>query len=167
MAGLKIRVVNHGDWARLLDLRNDPDTRAASFSEEVVTVQEHMKWFGKALIDPEMRLLVAEDASSGEAVGTVRLDLKKKSGEVEVSISVDRRARGKGYAAEMLSRLIGHAPAGWPVKRFVARIKADNFASLRAFARAGFTFANVDEDVVTMKVQVIPEANDAKGSAEI
>lgn len=166
MPGLRIRPANHGDWARLLHWRNDPDTRAASFSEEIVSVKDHMQWFGKALIDPEMRLLVAENISSGEAVGTVRLDLKKKTGEVEVSVSIDRRARGKGYAAEMLSRLIGHAPAGWPVKRLVARIKADNFASLRAFARAGFTFDRVEKDVVTMRVQIAPEVDDAKGSAE-
>ena len=46
-----------------------------------------------------MRIFIAEDGQ-GDEVGYVRFDISK--GEAEISVSIDKNERGKGYGIEII-----------------------------------------------------------------
>lgn len=70
-------------------------------------------------------------------VGVVRFD-DLGGGEAEVHIIIASEARGRGVATRALRAACEHASSELGYGSIVARIKEDNAASRRAFARAGF-----------------------------
>lgn len=144
------------DWARLYAWRNDDATRAASLETEPVDLKAHMRWLEKVLVDADTRLWVAEDATRSVTVGTGRHDLhregggKKKKLVVECSLTIDPQQRGRGYAQQLLGRLIANVV--WDdAEVLVAHVRQENHTSLRVFAAAGFSVANVADGVVRLE----------------
>lgn len=126
---LTLRPATPEDAGRLLEWRNDPDTRAASVNESTVDWQVHIKWFEASLSSPTRRLLIAEEGMV--PVGVLRFDT---IGDVEeLSWIVAPEARGRGIAKRMLK-----LAAEMARRRMIANIKETNTASQRAAAAAGF-----------------------------
>lgn len=134
---MRLRPATLDDAQRLLDWRNDSDTRAASASTGPVASEEHRTWLEKSLSRPDRRLLIAEDDDG--PVGTLRLD--EAPNAVEISITLAPQARGRGYAAPLLR--LATAAGGL----YVARIRPGNAASRRAFEAAGFFFTHLSDDM--------------------
>ena len=136
MEALRLRPATPADSAHLLAWRNDPATRAASRSTSPVGAEEHERWLAAVLGDPARDLLIVQ--REGDRVGQVRFDALG-AGVFEISVGLDAGARGAGLGtrtiAAGLAWLWRERPAA---RRVVAAVRADNEASLRAFARAGF-----------------------------
>jgi RimJ/RimL family protein N-acetyltransferase len=66
----------------------------------------------------------------------VRFDITQ--GQAEISVSIDKNERGKGYGPAVIKRGSDYLMATEPVHRIVAQMKRDNPASMIAFERAGF-----------------------------
>jgi N-acetylneuraminate synthase len=129
-----LRPATHDDADRLLAWRNDPTTRAASFSDAEVARPAHLAWLAATLASTARRLFVAE--LDGVPVGQARLDDRGGDGW-EVSIAVAPEARGRGLAAQALRALEPHARALGAV-RLIAQIRAENAPSIRMFKAAGY-----------------------------
>ena len=128
-ARLALRPATLDDAQRLLAWRNDPQTRASSFDERVVTPDEHRAWLQAVFADPNRLLLVAVEA--GTPVGTIRADAQ---GDVwRLSWTVAPEARGRGVARRMVKAFV----AGFP-NRLLAEVKQTNPASVRVAEAAGF-----------------------------
>ncbi|MFZ5775048.1 MAG: UDP-2,4-diacetamido-2,4,6-trideoxy-beta-L-altropyranose hydrolase [Thermodesulfobacteriota bacterium] len=141
--GMVLRKAGREDSAILLSWANDPESRANSFSSRPISLEEHEKWLNAKLASPDCRLWLASMPDDSLA-GMVRFDLA--GDEAEISVNLAPAYRGQ----ELGSRLIGRACAQvfqeeQGLKRIVARIKAENRASLRAFASAGFITSGVGE----------------------
>lgn len=124
------------DRDRYLEWANDPAVRASAFSPDPIPRRAHARWFARRTADPDAHLLVGLDAS-GLPVGQVRLEREGSAWVTDVSVA--REHRGRGLAAPLLRTGVAwllHATGG---ARVVARIRVENGASRRAFARAGFT----------------------------
>lgn len=140
---LRVRPAEPKDWARLYGWRNDPATRAASVTQEPVELTAHVKWLEATLKKASVRLFVATDDSTGRSVGTCRMDLRNKT-TVELSVTVDARARGEGCSTGMVAWLVSHTHGEFPgVRLLTAQIREENVASLRAFAEVGFTITGL------------------------
>jgi L-amino acid N-acyltransferase YncA len=123
----------------LMAWRNDPDTVGFSVSRRAVTAEEHERWFRRVRDDPaHHRLWIAED--DGQPVGQVRVDVAGDTGTV--SIAVESGRRGRGLGTSMLQALLAKAAAEGVPSRLTALVRADNAASLRAFAATGFRQAS-------------------------
>jgi RimJ/RimL family protein N-acetyltransferase len=133
--GLRLRPASADDEARLLEWRNDAQTRAMAITQDPVPPADHRRWLDARLADPDTLLTVAED--DGTPVGTVRLD-RHGPGEAELSITIAPGARGRGLARPAIGLGVEHARREWGVERVTAQIRTENAASLRAFAAAGF-----------------------------
>ncbi len=131
---MTLRPATEDDATRLFDWANDPSTRAVSFHAEPIPWDTHVAWLRKKLAERACRLFIAE--ADGEPVGQVRLDAADDRATISVSIAKAHRGRGLGVAA--IRAATAHAEG------IDAFILADNTSSVRAFERAGFTFA---EDV--------------------
>jgi RimJ/RimL family protein N-acetyltransferase len=121
-----LRVATAADLGFLYRLRNDPETRQWSRTENEISPEEHADWFA-ATTD---RIFVAE-GENGIQFGIIRL--VRHPHELEMGIVVAPEHRGKGYASLMIE--LGVKEAWAPV---VAYVREDNLKSLSAFKRAGF-----------------------------
>lgn len=141
---IKLRPADYSDSARLFAWRNDQATREASLVQEPVSPEDHKAWLQKTLGSLETCLFIAYDTTTGTGIGTIRLDLKGRVGTV--SVTVDSQERGAGYGTEMVLALEETAKAAG-VQRLLATVRTGNPASLRVFAKAGYSpAAHRDEE---------------------
>ena len=145
VTALRLRPATLDDAKTLLDWRNDLETRAQSLRSDAVTPDEHALWLAAALVDPDLRLYVAE--CEGEPVGTGRLDFLalfkagterlERTPAARLSITIAPARRGVGHGSTLVHALVAEAIA---LNRAVATalIKATNARSLSAFVGAGF-----------------------------
>lgn len=127
---LLVRPAEPADAHDLWRWRNDPVARAASRNPDPVAFADHKAWFARALADPARTILIGE--IDGAAIGMVRLD--ESSDHAEISIALDPEHRGLGLGARLLKYVLAHKQASL----FTATVRADNIASQRLFAGAGF-----------------------------
>jgi RimJ/RimL family protein N-acetyltransferase len=153
-----LRPATFDDCARLHQWRNDPDTRAASLSEEPVPLDAHVNWLQKTLQRDDCRLYVAQDDATGAPVGTCRLDkLTPQPGEqplVELSLTVAPAHRGRGYAQQIINAAIAAAAttsAFHDARAVRAIVKRANERSMRAFSACGFAPATVEDGSVILE----------------
>jgi RimJ/RimL family protein N-acetyltransferase len=132
----------------LMAWRNDPDTVGFSVSGRTVTAEEHERWFRRVRDDPSHhRLWIAED--DGQPVGQVRVDVTGDTGTV--SIAVESGRRGRGLGTSMLQALLAKLAGDGAPSRLTALVRADNAASLRAFAAAGFHQASTGAEFLELE----------------
>jgi predicted dehydrogenase/RimJ/RimL family protein N-acetyltransferase len=137
-AAVVLREALREDSARVLAWRNDPDTRRWSRTSGEVPADEHASWFERTLRDPSTQIWIAE--SAGESIGQVRLT-EESHGSVELHVTLAPQARGRGLGAAALIEAAAEGLARPGVELVCAHVKPQHEASLRAFARAGFTLA--------------------------
>ena len=94
---LTLREARQSDADYLFVLANDPVTRNNSFNSEPIDWEDHVRWFEKALNDPDKYIFVAY--KDGNKVGVVRFET---GGETVVGVTVDPLFRGKGLAAGII-----------------------------------------------------------------
>jgi RimJ/RimL family protein N-acetyltransferase len=144
MPVVAVRPATTADEELLLAWANDPDTRAASFHPEPISHADHAAWLRRNLATPTTRLMIGE--VDGQAVGQVRLD-RLPNGTAEISISIAPDRRGRGLGGRLLANAIatGSADSELAIRRYAARIRVENDASVRLFERAGFELRGVSE----------------------
>jgi RimJ/RimL family protein N-acetyltransferase len=101
-----------------------------SRSEETIDKQDHLRWFAKAVDDPNRLLFIAIE--NGRKIGMIRFDHTPDAWTV--SINLAPAFRRQGYGSRALKKAID---AAGPI-RLVAEIKTTNVASRRTFEKCGF-----------------------------
>lgn len=133
---LTLRTASIEDAEMLREWRNDREVRAASRNTAEVEPEEHMRWLGEALGDPDCDLLIVE--LDGEPIGQVRFDRRPRN-EREISVSLREPSRRRGLGAEVIRAGVEWTRRSTDAGRIVAEVRADNEQSLRAFRKAGFS----------------------------
>ena len=136
---VSLRRARIADSERLLDWRNDPDTRRWYVRSARVPLSDHRAWLARKLADRNCRLYIAEARKT--PIGQLRLE---RAGRVaEISLSVDGAARGRGVGALMLRRAVTAARREFHATRLVAYVRPENVASAIAFLKAGYRFTKL------------------------
>jgi len=134
-AAIQLRPAQSTDTDLLFAWVNSPDKRAVALKTTGRVAREtHDAWFAARLASPQAGIWIAENG--GRPVGQARLE--QKDGALEVDIYVDGNARERGVGTAILDALRLEAARRWPGVPLLARIKADNMASRRLFAKAGY-----------------------------
>lgn len=132
---LRLRPAAPEDSARVLAWRNHPSVRRTAFNSEPISEKDHARWFSSVLADASRDLLIGELDQS--AVGVVRFDVA--GSQAEVSIYLAPEAQGCGLGATLLGAADAWIREARPeVEQIVAKVRAGNEASERAFAQAGY-----------------------------
>ena len=135
-AGLQMRRAEEKDCRMFWEWANDPEARAASFSQAPIPWEEHVVWFDKKRNDPQCCILVATEAQ-GLVIGQFRVDwLSGEEGEVDVSVAP--AFRGRVYGTALIDRGVLFAFQQQPGGHLHEFVKLQNVASRRAFEDAGF-----------------------------
>ena len=137
-ARLRLRSAQTQDARLLWRWANDAETRRMSFSSARIPWQSHLVWLDSKLRDPGCQLYVGV-AADEQPVGQVRAELKGR--HATISVSVDRRLRGKGYGSDLIRKAAERLLRDTRVGKIQAFAKPGNRASLSAFERAGFRMA--------------------------
>jgi RimJ/RimL family protein N-acetyltransferase len=143
----------------LLDLRNDPAVRDASFQQSIVTQDEHERWLGQTLSSPRRILWIPQDRDL-QPLGRVQLDLSENLQHATISIALNQQSRGKGIGPVVIEKATETALAATgqfaSVKKVIANIKPTNTQSCMAFEKVGFDFSapsTVNEEIALLYVR--------------
>jgi RimJ/RimL family protein N-acetyltransferase len=133
---LTLRRATVADADLLLDWRNDPTTRGQSGDTSELSLEPHRAWLADRLarVD-DVRIFIAE--VDGVPVAQLRVERDQGRRGV-VSVSVDRRARGRGVGTRAIEAGTARASQDLELDEVVALIRIGNDASRRAFERAGY-----------------------------
>lgn len=132
---VSLRPATLDDGPAMLAWQMHPTTRRYAFDPRPPSPETHRRWLRERLADPDCLLRIV--LSRGAAVGSLRLDRRQWPGIGEVrvvSIVVAPECRGLGFGGAALSlarRLLPDVP-------LLAQVKAQNVASRRLFAAAGY-----------------------------
>ncbi len=136
-SALHLRPVTVGDCSFLWRLTNDPTVRATSYTHDPVPYERHVQWLAGKLASPDTRMWILE--VDQEPVAQIKYD-RKEPGMAEVGFSVVADLRGYGLGTRLLELTADLACQELHVRRLRGRLYANNFASARAFAKAGYHF---------------------------
>ncbi|MGW4482859.1 GNAT family N-acetyltransferase [Amycolatopsis sp. NPDC004368] len=143
MSALAAREAVEADAELLLAWRNDPRTRQASRSSDVIALADHLRWLRGVLASPDRLLLVISDDAG--PVGTVRFD-REAPGEWEVSITLAPSSRGRGLSRAVLAEGEQALSERHDVRVLLAAVHEDNAASAALFERSGYVESAPAED---------------------
>lgn len=155
------------DAELLFSWANDIDVRKNAFQQHEITWDEHINWFKKKLQDESCYIYIADadmtqssenSHTAGRPVGQIRLDVE--CGVAEIDYSVAAELRGRGYGAMMLAQVQRIADAG--IRKFFARVKKSNPASVRVFEKCGFTKTADKEAFVEFEKERVQEPDGQK-----
>ena len=141
---MQIRPAAQDDLQACLNIYNHyVDHSVATFDTEPMVGAAGQRWY-ESHQHPAHPLLVAEELGRVLGYGCLsRWSSKKgydRTAEVSVFISADQQRRGAG-AALLQALLIAAQRSG--LRNLLARIEADNAASIKLFAAAGFRSVGV------------------------
>ncbi len=142
-----LRKATLADAQRLFDWRNDPQTRAASHSTEILNFDSHLRWLEKTLLSPNRVLYIAE--IDGIAVGTARADKIHGVTELSWTVAPDRRGTGVGTC---MVRLLMEKTSG----PLIAEVRCDNLASLRIAKKCGLHRMHTADGIVYFEYHHLP-----------
>ncbi len=134
---LSVRLAEAGDAELLWHWANDKSVRERSFNQEPIPWESHLEWFSRRLASPDTKFyLLLED---GEPVGQIRYDRDADGQAAEISFSIAKENRGRGFGIKVLRLTAERAARDLSCREIVGFVIEDNEASSKAFLRAGFT----------------------------
>ena len=134
---LSVRPARIEDSKLLWNWANDSSVRERSFNQEQISWESHTAWFSERMASPNTRFyLLIED---GEPAGQIRYDRDLQGQTAEISFSIAKEKRGKGFGTEILRLTVARALADLDCREIVGFVIEGNEASSKAFRRAGFT----------------------------
>lgn len=132
----ELRLATPDDMMLLFGWANDSTVRENSFSTEKIELDEHKAWFDNALQREDVIIFIM--TCDGENVGQIRLNIRHDV--AEISYSIDSGFRGRGFGNHIVSLLRYKVEQDYPqIKKLVARVKSNNYASHKVFINNGFT----------------------------
>jgi len=119
----------------IFEWRNHPDIRKNFFDSEVITWNDHEKWFNKKLKDQDTTIYIAYYIEN--KIGTIRFEANESV--IKTSIMLNPLFLGKGHGSHVIKLGVQKfIMEKKPDKQIIAEIKKDNIASIKAFQKADF-----------------------------
>jgi len=128
-----LRKATMDDAELILEWRNDPVTREASFTKDIIDLETHKEWFRRKLESPECFLYILMDDT--ESVGQLRIDRVNDVGEISYMIAPEKR--GMGYGKRIIQLAETSSPA--EIRVLTGLVEKTNEASRKCFLFNDYT----------------------------
>ncbi len=140
---LFLRPLTLEDSELIVRWRNNPRVRCRYIDRRPFTPEGQRRYYREKVAAGKVMQFIAVEKETGEPIGCVVLDdLHPQYAECGNWIGEDA-AVGKGYSPRMIRLACAYAFRRMGFTDIVARIFADNPASLRSYERAGFAAVGV------------------------
>lgn len=141
---IKSRPVRDGDLKQIYEWRNNPLVRKNSFQTDEIKWEEHFSYWTKRMQNTDCySYIVLLDQTD---LGLIRID-KKNNSSYEVNILIAPESQGKGYGIMAIDKTKKIA-IKLKIKKLMARVKPDNFASQKIFEKNGFIEKERNKEVI-------------------
>ncbi len=138
--GCYLRKALDVDTMTVFNLSNERSVRLNSVNQTQIKWQDHLQWYKERINDNNCFFLLAFNGND-EFVGQVRFDIKLNY--AVISISLDKKFRGKGLSSPLLIKSSFQCLKEKPkVKSILAYIRPANTPSIKAFASAAYLFSH-------------------------
>ena len=145
MEKLFLRRAEPEDMMPLYRWINEPSVRANSFRSEIISLEEHQRWFQKALDDPNVSIFIM--MLDAQPIGQVRLTLDDNIQLIDYSIDVEHRKHGFGTL--ILSMVEQHCDQTLPL---VGKVRLTNVASQKVFEKLGYERTEAPDHFIYTKI---------------
>ena len=130
---LKLREASPKDCNQILQWRNDPDVRRYSLNSNIISPEEHQKWYQLALEREDIQIFILEE----DCIPVGQIRLTHWYDELVISYSIDRRYRGRHLGQRLVALMEDTILNNNILRRdgeyYVAYVKKDNSSSRRVF----------------------------------
>jgi len=144
---INLRHADFSDMNILLEWRNNIKVREKSFNSQIISKEEHGKWFNDVLTREDVILLIG--ALGKKRVGQIRFNINEKIAKISVNVEPD--SMGKGFGPILILKGSGFLFENTDCEEIIAEIKLDNIASIKAFSKSGFTEIASDDNKISMR----------------
>jgi UDP-2,4-diacetamido-2,4,6-trideoxy-beta-L-altropyranose hydrolase len=142
---LRLVPAQPGDAAIYFGWVNETEVRRQSLNSEPVPWKDHLRWFKARLASSQSRLFVLR-TDRDLPVGQIRFDICE-DGTARLSYSLDPVARGRGWAAVLVTEGLRKLGA-LGTFQVHAEVRTSNLASRRVFEKLRFRREGVAEEGV-------------------
>lgn len=140
-----LRQVKESDMENVYQLSNQKYVRKLSINKNLISWENHIKWFTDVLEDKKIVFYVVTDESSS-FLGQVRFNIEEN--EATISISLSEEIKGQGLAPAIIKEACGKLLSNdTTVEKIVAFISPNNIASLKSFKKVGFKESSPEEEM--------------------
>jgi UDP-4-amino-4,6-dideoxy-N-acetyl-beta-L-altrosamine N-acetyltransferase len=131
----QIRPMRHADLERVLAWRNHPDVRRYMYTQHEITLDEHQRWFERALLEPKKHLLVFE--MNHQPLGFVNFNETENGGIADWGFYAAPDAP-KGTGRQLGHAALNHAFAQLKLHKVCGQALAYNERSIQFHQSQGF-----------------------------
>jgi UDP-4-amino-4,6-dideoxy-N-acetyl-beta-L-altrosamine N-acetyltransferase len=122
---------------RLRKLRNRKTVRMQSFTDHVISREEHARWI--ASLRRSRKKLAMAGMLDGKLVGAVSLhDIDRRAGTADWSFYVDPARQGQGIGSRMLRKFVKFAFVEYGLRKLHGKVLDANTGSAKLHERLGF-----------------------------
>lgn len=133
---IEVRAARHDDSQRVFEWRNHPTVRAVSRNSDMITWENHQRWFASVLSAIDRLLLIGQ--REGFPMGVVRFDIRGEEAEVSIYL-VPGIQQWSGQGRDLLRSAERWFAANQPSVRAIrAHVLGGNERSHRLFLGAGY-----------------------------
>ncbi|PKP61379.1 MAG: hypothetical protein CVT88_00155 [Candidatus Altiarchaeales archaeon HGW-Altiarchaeales-1] len=144
---INLRPADFSDRDILLEWRNNIKVREKSFNSQIISKEEHEKWFNEVLKSEYVILLIG--LLGKKRIGQIRFNINEKIAKISVNVSPD--IIGKGFGPILIIKGSKFLFENTNCEEIIAEIKSDNIASIKAFSKSGFTEIASDGNKISMR----------------
>ena len=160
---MQIREAIQSDSPDLFLWRNDVLSRRMFKNPELLTFEEHSRWFESARINPHKYILIGYNQN--KKIGVCRFDLEKDNNLSEISININPKFRGRGFGQKLLKLALKEFKQVFNGD-IVTNIRIENLASIKIFEKCGFYFLEKNDEYILMKNKM-PQMYDPASSIRL
>jgi RimJ/RimL family protein N-acetyltransferase len=138
MKKIKFRKAELSDINIYFKWINEAEVRGNSFDSNIVTWEEHVKWFNEKVYDPNYSFYLFQNKND-DYIGQIRINkVNEIDSIIGVSVCIDHR--GLGYGSQILKEASNDYFKSFKNSIINAYIKSDNISSKKIFEKAGFSW---------------------------
>jgi RimJ/RimL family protein N-acetyltransferase len=126
--------------------------RRYSLTQCDIVYEAHSKWFNSKLEDENCIYTLAVNPTTGNVLGSFRLDLSETVGLISYLLAEE--FHGKGWGAELLKAGIELAKKNERVAVLNGQVLKENIPSIKLFEKLGFEPIHQEENLVTYSMKL-------------
>ena len=128
---LVLREIQEEDTRWIVSWRSNPEVYQYFFSPNPITANEHKNWYLNYYLKDKNRIDFMALEKNGTRIGVFGVKHYMEHIQCgEISYLLDKSAQGKGYAQEVVKRLMLFAKEDWRCKEAILNIHEKNVPSL-------------------------------------